>query len=390
MLLRTPPKTTTLIQTANENAQNYNATSSDQPTLSNDSQQQTHDQTFASELGFLRKQINIEQSSKPSSEPSNIITRVRRYSSVELNPDDFDSNLPPLPPIPNPEILERVFTHDSFVNVLNIDEQTKLQSHNQRLENLGDAFLNFISALILYELFPEFDEGKLTILKAKIINNQNILKWARGYKFDAKLRKNFSDHDGDLGDGKVYSDVFEAYMGAIVEYYISETIDGKMDLDQVGKGHLYAKEWIGSLASGIIQNAKKESKTVPDIDKNAKQDLNLMLDLCYKVKYLTVSATPDSDSKFVSCVRIDDKILGYGVGGRKKVAETRAAMDAIDNPYSIQFFSEQLRLKSKDQIMLDDKRLDCVVSSHPNVPDDYLQVLSLALAKEQEEKNNMQ
>ncbi|GMG53329.1 unnamed protein product [Ambrosiozyma monospora] len=107
-----------------------------------------------------------------------------------------------------------------------------------------------------------------------------------------------------------------------------------------------------------------------------------MLDACYKVNYLTAA----HGLKFVSCVRLDDKILGYGIGERKKDSETRAAMDAIQNPYSFQFFNAQLRLKYKDQMPQDyenGKQLDCVVSSHPNVPSDFLEVLSEALAKEE-------
>ncbi|XP_076245317.1 endoribonuclease Dcr-2 [Calliopsis andreniformis] len=44
----------------------------------------------------------------------------------------------------------------------------------ERLETLGDSYLKFLTSLFLYNMFPKYNEGSLTILKGKIIGNRNL------------------------------------------------------------------------------------------------------------------------------------------------------------------------------------------------------------------------
>jgi hypothetical protein len=57
--------------------------------------------------------------------------------------------------------LERAVTHRSFLN-----EHVEADEDNERLEFLGDAALDLLSAAALYRRFPDDDEGKLTRVRS--------------------------------------------------------------------------------------------------------------------------------------------------------------------------------------------------------------------------------
>ena len=46
--------------------------------------------------------------------------------------------------------------------------------HNERLEFLGDAVIEFITSIHLYHLFPEIEEGGLATYRAAIVQNQHL------------------------------------------------------------------------------------------------------------------------------------------------------------------------------------------------------------------------
>ena len=46
--------------------------------------------------------------------------------------------------------------------------------HNERLEFLGDAVVEFISSIHLYYMFPLLEEGGLTTYRAALVQNQHL------------------------------------------------------------------------------------------------------------------------------------------------------------------------------------------------------------------------
>lgn len=62
----------------------------------------------------------------------------------------------------------------------------------ERLETLGDSFLKLVSSLYILMKYPNFDEGKSTMLKGKLISNKNLYylavkKHIAGYILDSDL-----------------------------------------------------------------------------------------------------------------------------------------------------------------------------------------------------------
>ena len=63
-----------------------------------------------------------------------------------------------------PKLLLEALTHSSFVN-----ETSDGSRDNERMEFLGDAILNFVVCVRLTDVFPQCEEGKLTLARAKLI-----------------------------------------------------------------------------------------------------------------------------------------------------------------------------------------------------------------------------
>ena len=93
--------------------------------------------------------------------------------------------------------------------------------HNQRLEFLGDAVLEFVSTHHIFCCFPSYWEGDLTDARSSMVNNKVLGCFALRLGFDALLLHADADKDGvrfkDDVDKylKLLADAFEAFMGAV-------------------------------------------------------------------------------------------------------------------------------------------------------------------------------
>jgi ribonuclease-3 len=77
-------------------------------------------------------------------------------------------------PIRDLGLLRSALTHRSFVN-----EHSEASADNERLEFLGDAALDFLSAALLYRRFPDTDEGKLTRIRSALVCTEQLAAFAQ-------------------------------------------------------------------------------------------------------------------------------------------------------------------------------------------------------------------
>ena len=73
------------------------------------------------------------------------------------------------------KLLKTALTHSSYAN------ETSVES-NERMEFLGDAVLGFIVARVLYDLFPDAAEGKLSKMRSAIVSRMNFAHFAKELK----------------------------------------------------------------------------------------------------------------------------------------------------------------------------------------------------------------
>ncbi|CAG9823289.1 unnamed protein product [Phaedon cochleariae] len=89
-------------------------------------------------------------------------------------------------------------------------------THNERLEFLGDAVVEFLSSIHLFFSFPDLEEGGLATYRAAIVQNQHLSVLAKILKLDQfMLYAHGSDLCHDLELRHAMANCFEALMGAL-------------------------------------------------------------------------------------------------------------------------------------------------------------------------------
>jgi ribonuclease III len=105
----------------------------------------------------------------------------------------------------DPALLRQALTHRSFG-----------VPHNERLEFVGDAVLNCVVALSLYERFPGLAEGDLSRARAHLVNKDTLAQVARRLRLGEAIRLG----EGEIRSGgatrpSILADAMEAVFGAV-------------------------------------------------------------------------------------------------------------------------------------------------------------------------------
>jgi ribonuclease III len=117
---------------------------------------------------------------------------------------------------------------NTLINIMSrFGKKSEMESnimHNERLEFLGDAVVEFVSSIHLFNMFPDIEEGGLATFRAAIVQNQHLAVLAKTLKLDDyMLYAHGSDlcHDSELKHAM--ANCFEALMGALF-------LDGGIDV----------------------------------------------------------------------------------------------------------------------------------------------------------------
>lgn len=79
----------------------------------------------------------------------------------------------------NQDLLLQAFTHSSHLN----EHKTKVKQDNERLEYLGDAVLELTVSEYLFNRYTSFSEGELTKLRASIVCEASLVRFAKALRF---------------------------------------------------------------------------------------------------------------------------------------------------------------------------------------------------------------
>mgnify|MGYP004704702375 FL=1 len=222
--------------------------------------------TESNENNILENLDNVEASSdeeedmeiEPTTSNSMVPVSVKKNLKVDLNNERIWP--PKLPELEDVRIRARIFTHKSVIKDKDyLSARDKADSHNERLEFLGDSILNYTMTLIIYEKFPHMNEGHMSVLRMKLINNEIIRQWAILYNFHKMLKLNIDQTNTvnmETAKHKFLSDVFEAYLGGLYE-------------ENPKKNLPIIKRWLKKLSAPMIQKYKDE------IRQNVEQSLNM-------------------------------------------------------------------------------------------------------------------
>ncbi|KMQ94989.1 ribonuclease 3-like protein [Lasius niger] len=109
---------------------------------------------------------------------------------------------------------------NTLINIMSrFGAKTETESsiaHNERLEFLGDAVVEFLTSIHLFHMFPELEEGGLATYRAAIVQNQHLAVLAKKLSLEEyMLYAHGSDLCHDLELRHAMANCFEALMGSL-------------------------------------------------------------------------------------------------------------------------------------------------------------------------------
>lgn len=204
-------------------------------------------------------------------------------------------------------VLRQAFTHSSYVN----EQRGKRIQDNERLEFLGDAVLELTVSQFLYKTFPKMSEGEMTKLRAAIVCEPSLVKFAELLQFgDLVLLGKGEELTGGRQRPALLADVFEAFVGAL---YLDQGLDAVFAFMEK---YVYPRVDKGEFAQ--VTDFKSQ------LQEFVQQD-NLG-DIQYRI---VEEKGPAHNREFVSEVLLNSRSLGVGTGRSKKEAEQQAAARAL-------------------------------------------------------------
>ena len=204
----------------------------------------------------------------------------------------------------------RALRHRSLTDV------KSFQSHEtyERLEFLGDAVLELIVSELIYEIYPEEDEGFLTKLRAKIVRGKTLAHLGERLGLDELAEISSSavkSGKRHLSQG-ILADLFESLVAALyltkgfelTRLFVREAVQKNLDVSQLSKR-------IDNFKSLLMEHLQAGQRPLP----------------VYRVMR---ESGPDHQKIFTIGVYLEGELMGKVSGKSKKEAEQRAAKVALD------------------------------------------------------------
>lgn len=208
----------------------------------------------------------------------------------------------------NKDLLTQALIHRSYLN----ENPDCPLSHNERLEFLGDAIMEFVVTEYIYRNSTE-DEGMMTNWRASLVNTRALAKVAHGIDLGAyiKLSKGESKDPSHKAREYILADAVEAVIGAIF-------------MDQgLKKAQAFIDAHVIPPLRDII--AKKLY-----VDPKTKFQEIAQAQVGVTPHYTVTEETgPDHDKNFKMGVYLGDELVAEGIGGSKQEAQVDGAEKAL-------------------------------------------------------------
>jgi ribonuclease-3 len=213
-----------------------------------------------------------------------------------------------LPTFNNPILLDRAFTHRSYLN----ESKSKAPS-NERLEFLGDSILSFVVSDYFYNTYEDFDEGVMTNLRSLLVNTKSLAEVAKELGFGERLKLSKGEEESQGRENQsLLADSYEAFIGALF-------------LDQgIEAARAFITETLLPRAKEIV--ARKDFKDPKSLFQEYVQ-ARLHAAPVYKV---LEEEGPSHAKIFTVGVYVKDTLYGQGKGKSKQEAEEQAAKVALE------------------------------------------------------------
>ena len=200
------------------------------------------------------------------------------------------------------QILSRALTHRSHS-----------PENYERLEFLGDAVLDMVLSEKLYNHFTEIEEGRLSRIRAHLVNQKALAEIARSIELDSHLILGKGEKSMGKNRDSILSDSLEAILGGVY-------IDGGFESVKLVIENLFDNV-IGQINSDDLF---KDSKSALQ---EALQKNNIELP-----HYNLIKTKGEQHEQIfeVECIVSSLKLVTNGPGKSLKIAEQHAAEKALE------------------------------------------------------------
>lgn len=210
----------------------------------------------------------------------------------------------------NYDLMNLALTHTSFAHETNGYPRN---AHNERLEFLGDSVLSLIVSTYIFGFCKNFDEGRLTKLRAQVVCETSLYQCAKKMKLGHYLRMGRGEKaSGGQERPSILADAFEAVLGA---YY----------LDQ---GFHAAQTYLLDILEDVIKDVCSGRLLIGDYKSMLQEYLQQGNEVEISYTMLDFKG-PEHDRVFTSGVMVNGRLMGKGQGHTKKEAEQHAAREAL-------------------------------------------------------------
>ena len=206
-------------------------------------------------------------------------------------------------------LIRNALTHSSYAS----EHRLGYGMNNERLEFIGDAFVDAVVGTELFGMMRDAHEGELSRCRADVVCEDTLADVASGMGLGDYLYLGRGEEaNGGRHKPSILADAFEALMGAII-------MDG---------GYEACRGVILRLLGDRIALAS-EGKLNKDY-KTKLQEILQNKDRNVKIAYeITDQSGPDHSKLFTTQVTMNGRVLGRGSGRSKARAEQAAAEDAL-------------------------------------------------------------
>jgi ribonuclease III len=209
----------------------------------------------------------------------------------------------------DPELVRQAFVHSSYFN----ENPTSFAGHNERLEFYGDAVIGLAVSRLLYERYPDEDEGFLTARRAALVNRDALAILALDLGLDRLLLLGRGEADaGGATRPSVLAACFEALAGAL------SLSEGNDPTEAV-----------------LIRVFEPRVEALNEIDGPPKSAKSLLQEWMQRhrgtkpIYHLVSTQGPPHDQEFRVEVRVEGDVTGTGSGSSRQRAEEQAAAKAL-------------------------------------------------------------
>ncbi|EER40533.1 RNase3 domain-containing protein [Histoplasma capsulatum var. duboisii H88] len=268
-------------------------------------------------LAALAKALSPEKPTPESLYYSQSPRSRLRSSSLELH---AQSKLPPLPPVLDKQLQTAMFTHEG---VHNPNTASLPEKNYERMELLGDAYIEIIATRLVWDTFPRLPAGRLSQIRELLVKNETLAEYTSLYGLDQKLQVPPNIRDQVKTWTKIKGDLFEAYVAAVI-------------LSNRDNGVQLAEDWLTQLWIPKLEQIEKDKPVL-----RYKEDLaKLVMDKGIKLSYLdekqSICHSGGLQTFFVGVYLTGwghkNECLGSGTGFSKVIAGNEAARKALEHP----------------------------------------------------------